>query len=239
MSEYYQIEAIGHIENDFTDKFGIPRQSGIVDSVLSKIIFEPDFREKEAFRKIEQFSHLWLIWRFSENEGCRWSPTVRPPKLGGNKRVGVFASRSPFRPNGLGISCVKFERIEFTKEYGPVLYVKGADLMNKTPIIDIKPYVPYSDAVLNASGGFSLNKDEINFEVIDADGYLKTVSAEKAKSIIEILKQDPRPGYQNDENRIYKMKFGGYEIHFSVINEKINIENIIRTDKDRQLISFN
>lgn len=224
----HKYKIIAHIENDFKTKFGVPRQSGLCNNLTSKIIFEPEYRVKEAFRGLEEYSHIWLLWQFSEVIGKDWTPTVRPPKLGGNKRMGVFATRSPFRPNNIGISSVELCKIEFDNEYGPVLYVKGADLTDKTPIIDIKPYLPYTDCHSNATGGFALQNTDgcllVNFE----QGFLDMIPKEKQQGLIEVLSNDPRPGYQNDENRIYKMEFDNFEIHFSVKTDTLTISNIIK-----------
>lgn len=224
MNEY---KIIAHIENDFKTKFGVPRQSGICNNVISKIIFEPEFRVNEAFRGIEQYSHLWILWQFSQSVGKEWTPTVRPPKLGGNKRMGVFATRSPFRPNNIGISSVKLEKIKFDKNFGPVLYVSGADLMNNTPIIDVKPYLPYTDCHTDATGGFSVNNKENLLEVVFKDNLLNFISEDKRQGLIEILQADPRPGYQDDDNRIYKMEFGNIEVHFSVKENTLTVCDII------------
>ena len=222
MNEY---KIIAYIENDFKTKFGVPRQSGIC-SVTSKIIFEPEYRVKEAFRGIDEYSHLWILWQFSESVGKDWSPTVRPPKLGGNKRMGVFATRSPFRPNNIGMSSVKLEKIEFDKTLGPVLYVTGADLMNGTPIIDIKPYLPYTDCHTDAKGGFSVNKDEKTLDIKFDNNLFDKIPDNKKQGLLEVLQADPRPGYQNDSDRIYKMEFGEFEIHFSVKENILTVSHI-------------
>lgn len=224
MNEY---KIIAHIENDFKTKFGVPRQSGLCNSLTSKIIFEPEFRVKEAFRGLEKYSHIWLLWQFSKSIDKEWTPTVRPPKLGGNKRMGVFATRSPFRPNNIGISSVKLCKIEFNKEYGVILYVKGADLMNNTPIIDIKPYLPYTDCHADATGGFALQNTDGCLKVDFKKEFLDMIPTEKKKGLIEILSNDPRPGYQDDENRIYKMEFDNFEIHFFVKSNTLTVCSII------------
>lgn len=216
------IKPIAYIENGYNEKFGIPRQSGLAASVKSEIIFEKEYSDVNMFRDIEQYSHLWLIWGFSENMG-EWSATVRPPKLGGNKRIGVFATRSPFRPNNLGLSCVKLEAVKVNN--GAVsLVVSGADLKNGTPIFDIKPYLPYVDSVAEAQGGFSEEhkKDFVSviFEAkIDIDDALKT-------EITEILCLDPRPQYQNDENRVYGISYANKEIKFVFKDNKIIVTDI-------------
>ncbi len=215
--ETVEFRVIAHIENDYKEKFGIPRQSGLVESLVSKIVFEPEFRNPDAFRGIEGYSHLWLLWHFSEaDRGSEWSPTVRPPRLGGNTRVGVFATRSPFRPNSVGMSSVKLERFEVDKTLGPVLYVSGADLLSGTPIFDVKPYLSYVDSHPEARDGFALNRKEGILLVEFPEEWLKNVPEEKREGLIELLSQDPRPQYQSDPERIYKMKFAEYEVWFKV-----------------------
>lgn len=225
MNEY---KIIAHIENDFKTKFGVPRQSGLCNSLTSKIIFEPEFRVKEAFKGLEEYSHIWLLWQFSKSIDREWTPTVRPPKLGGNKRMGVFATRSPFRPNNIGISSVELSKIEFNKEYGVIVYVKGADLMDKTPIIDIKPYLPYTDCHTDAAGGFALQNTDGCLQVDFEKRYLDMIPIEKQKGLIEILSNDPRPGYQDDENRIYKMEFDNFEIQFFVKMNTLTVCKIFK-----------
>ena len=212
----YQFRPIAYIHSDFPDKFGIPRQSGLAQSLKSTLIFEPDFRFPDAFRGLEDYSHIWLIWGFSENKHSRWTPTVRPPRLGGNTRKGVFATRSPFRPNPVGLSSVKLDKIEFTKEHGPVLHISGADLMNGTPIFDIKPYLPYVDSHPDALNGFANSIKDYALHVTDPHEMLSYVPIEKRSAIIEILSQDPRPSYQEDPKRIYGLQFSDYEIKFRV-----------------------
>ena len=212
----YQFRPIAYIHSYFPDKFGIPRQSGLAQSLKSTLIFEPDFRFPDAFRGLEDYSHIWLIWGFSENKHSRWTPTVRPPRLGGNTRKGVFATRSPFRPNPVGLSSVKLDKIEFTKEHGPVLHISGADLMNGTPIFDIKPYLPYVDSHPDALNGFANSIKDYALHVTDPHEMLSYVPIEKRSAIIEILSQDPRPSYQEDPKRIYGLRFSDYEIKFRV-----------------------
>ena len=215
---------IAHIENDYKEKFGIPRQSGLVESLVSRIVFEPEYRNPDAFRGIEGYSHLWLLWHFSEaDRGEEWSPTVRPPRLGGNTRVGVFATRSPFRPNSMGMSSVKLERFEIDKTLGPVIYVSGADLLDGTPIFDVKPYLAYVDSHPEATDGFALNQKEGVLSVEFPDELLAKVPEEKREGLIELLSQDPRPGYQNDPARVYKMKFGAQEVWFRVEADKLMV----------------
>lgn len=223
----YNMKIIGHIENAYDEKFGVPRQSGLVNQLESRIVFEPEYRVREAFRGLEEYSHIWLIWVFSEAVREQWSPTVRPPRLGGNKRMGVFSTRSPFRPNPVGISSVRLERIEYGDE-GPVLYVTGADLMNGTPILDVKPYLPYADSHPDASNGFALSEREGALQVIFGDNAAGKLSDKMKASLSEVLSQDPRPRYKHDSDKIYMMKFGGMDISFSVNND---ILTVIDADK--------
>ena len=212
-----EFRVIAHIENDYKEKFGIPRQSGLVESLVSRIVFEPEYRNPDAFRGIEGYSHLWLLWHFSEaDRGEEWSPTVRPPRLGGNTRVGVFATRSPFRPNSVGMSSVKLEKYEVDPKLGPVLYVSGADLLSGTPIFDVKPYLAYVDSHPEAKDGFALNQKEGTLFVEFPEELFTEVPVEKRQGLIELLSQDPRPQYQNDPERVYKMKFGAQEVWFRV-----------------------
>lgn len=210
------MKVIGRIVTDFPSKFGLPRQSGLVEGITGKIVFEEEFRVPEAFRGLEDFSHIWILWQFSEAVRDGWLPTVRPPKLGGNKRVGVFATRSPFRPNSIGLSSVKLERIEYSDTEGPVLYVSGCDLMDGTPIYDIKPYLSYTDSHPNASGGFTDTIVKSELEVVIPDEILDTITEDKRDTLTAILAQDPRPSYQNDAERVYGFGFAGYEIKFTV-----------------------
>ena len=216
------IKPIARMESDFATKFGIPRQAGIVNELQSRIIFEPEYRDMEAFRGIEDFSHIWVIWQFSGNADRGWSPTVRPPRLGGNTRMGVFATRSPFRPNALGLSCLRLIRREKDKELGPVLYVAGADLMDGTPIFDIKPYVPYADAHPEASGGFAPDAGKkLNVEISpELEG---KIPGEKLPALRGVLSTDPRPRYQKDPERVYSMEFAGMDIKFTADEEKIKV----------------
>ncbi len=222
------IRPIATIKNDFTSKFGIPRQSGIADGIESLIIFEPEFRNPDALRGIEDFTHLWLIWEFSENgRNGEWSPTVRPPKLGGNIRKGVFATRSPFRPNPLGLSCVKLLGTEKAQS-GIALRVSGADLMNGTPIYDIKPYIPYSDCKPEASSGYALDAEAAALEVIIPDGVSSDFPKDKLNSLKAVLSQDPRPGYQTNPDRVYGIEFAGYDVRFSVNSRTLTVTEIIK-----------
>ena len=210
------MKIIAHIKNDFNEKFGIPRQSGLVEQVRSVIVFEPEFRVKDAFRGLEGYSHLWLLWEFSEAKGRPWSPTVRPPRLGGNTRMGVFATRSPYRPNSIGLSSVRLAEIDWSHPEGPLLFVEGADLLNGTPIYDIKPYLAYTDSHPDASCGFALQKGEGQLQVECDPSLLESVPKEKREALLALLAEDPRPAYQEDPARIYGMEFAGFDIRFRV-----------------------
>lgn len=223
------IEPIAKIYTDFKTKFGIPRQSRRVKELYAKIVFEKEFRNDECIRGIEQFSHLWLIWEFSENTDKKWSNTVRPPRLGGNKRVGVFATRSPFRPNSLGLSCVELIRVEDTANDGKVLIVSGADIMNGTPIYDIKPYIPYSDCVKDAKGGFSSEMSDYKLEVVFPSELESLVAKDKINALKSVLSDDPRPSYQNDDERVYGFFFADYEIKFKVNANTLTVVDVIKT----------
>lgn len=215
-----ELKIIAKIHTDFPTKFGIPRQSGLVDELKAKIIFEPEYRVSDAVRGLEDFSHIWLIWQFSEAVREGWSPTVRPPRLGGNKRMGVFSTRAPFRPNAIGLSSVKLERVEITRDLGPVLHVSGADLMDGTPIFDIKPYLPYVDSHPEATGGFAQPLTSYELDVDFPEELLERVATAKREALIAILKQDPRPAYQKDPDRVYGFPFAGQEIKFTVDDER-------------------
>lgn len=222
------MKIIGHIQSDFTTKFGIPRQSGIVKEIRGKIILEKEYRVAEAFRELEGFSHIWLIWQFSEAVRDNWRPTVRPPMLGGNTRVGVFATRSPFRPNSIGLSAVRLEKIEYTADLGPVLHVSGADLMNGTPIYDIKPYLPFADSIPDATDGFAGKAVREKLTVDFPERLREIIPAEKLDTLIAVLADDPRPTYIDDPERVYGLTFGGYEIKFTV---RSNTLTVIKTEK--------
>ncbi len=211
-----ELKVIAKIHNDFPEKFGIPHQSNWLKEQKAQIIFEPEYRVAEAFRGIEEYDYIWLIWQFSEAVGKKWSPTVRPPRLGGNVRKGVFATRSPFRPNSLGLSSVRLEKVEFHPELGPVLHISGADLMNGTPIFDIKPYLPYVDGHPQASGGFTDQIKDHRLRVEFPEEYLQEIPKEKRKALTEVLENDPRPGYQEDPERIYGLAYGKKNIRFHV-----------------------
>ena len=220
------MKVIAHIKTDFTTKFGLPRQSGLVQEVRGKIVFEPEFRVAEAFRGLEEFSHIWLLWEFSMAKRDNWSPTVRPPMLGGNKRMGVFATRSPFRPNSIGLSSVQLEKVEYTKEEGPVLWVRGADLMNDTPIFDIKPYLAYTDSHPEATGGFTAALPERKLELVFDKALQDKVPANKLQGLIGVLQGDPRPSYIDDPDRVYGFNFGGQEIKFKVVDGTLTVLSI-------------
>lgn len=220
------LRVIARMESDFPDKFGIPRQSGLT-SLASRIVFEPEFRDPNALRGIEGWSHLWILWIFSEAVRPGWSPTVRPPRLGGNERVGVFATRSPFRPNNIGLSSVKLERVEHTENEGDVLIVSGADLMDGTPIIDIKPYVPYADAHPEASGGFAAEKFGKKLKVMFPEELLSRVEPGKREGLKDLLAEDPRPAVQDDPERVYGMRFSDVEIKFVVSDGVLSVVDVI------------
>lgn len=222
---------IARIRTDFPTKFGIPRQSGLVKELQGTIIFEPEYRNPEAVRGLEDFSHVWLIWEFSESKRDGWSPTVRPPKLGGNIRKGVFATRSPFRPNPIGLSAVKLEKVDIHPELGPVLHVSGADLMDGTPIYDIKPYIPYADCIPDAKGGFTRETDNSLLEVIFPENLLEIIPFEKQKAVMQILAFDPRPSYQEDDERIYGVEFAGFDVRFRVAGKVLKVVEVVSEDK--------
>lgn len=219
------IKPIAHVRSDFATKFGIPRQAGIVPELESVLVFEPEYRDPEALRGIEGFSHLWLIWQFSENLREGFSPTVRPPRLGGNERLGVFATRSPFRPNALGLSCVELVAVEQTENFGTVLRLRGADLMDGTPVYDVKPYVPYADCHPDARSGFAADPGR-TLSVTFAPGLETKVPDGKLAALRGVLANDPRPRYQKDPERVYAMEFAGIEVKFSVSGEELLVREI-------------
>lgn len=223
------IRVIARMKSDFPTKFGIPRQSGLVEELHSTIIFEPEFRNPDALRGIEEFSHIWLIWQFSEAVRQDWSPTVRPPRLGGNIRMGVFATRSPFRPNNLGLSSVKLLGVEHTTEYGTVLHVAGADLMDGTPIFDIKPYIPYGDAHPDATGGFTDQAKDFILGVQFPQYLLDKIPQDKQAAAIGVLTHDPRPSYQKQADRVYGLNFAGFDIRFQVIDDTLTVLEVTET----------
>ena len=213
--EIHEIKVIARIRSDFKTKFGIPRQSGLVEDLTATVVFEPEYRNPDALRGMEGFSHLWLIWQCSENVRDDWAPTVRPPRLGGNRRLGVFATRSPFRPNSIGLSCVKLLAVRRDPDLGPVIDVAGADLMDGTPIYDIKPYAPYADSHPEALGGFASTRPDV-IPVDFPEALLAKIPAEKRGALTGVLAHDPRPRYQSDEDRVYAMDFAGFTVRFQV-----------------------
>jgi tRNA-Thr(GGU) m(6)t(6)A37 methyltransferase TsaA len=226
--ENVTIQVIARMRSDFPTKFGIPRQSGLVDELRSTIVFEPEFRNADALRGIEGYSHLWLIWQFSEAVRTEWSPTVRPPRLGGNTRMGVFATRSPFRPNSLGLSSVRLLGVEQTENDGTVIHVAGADLMDGTPIFDIKPYIPYGDCHPDATGGFTDTAGEFLLNVNFPDALLQQLPEEKRSAAIGVLSHDPRPSYQRKPDRIYGLTFAGFDIRFKVTDDDLTVTEVTK-----------
>lgn len=220
------IQVIARMHSDFATKFGIPRQSGLVEELRSTIVFEPEFRNPDALRGIEDFSHLWIIWQFSEAVRTGWSPTVRPPRLGGNIRMGVFATRSPFRPNSLGLSSVKLLGVEHTEKYGTVLHVGGADLMDGTPIFDIKPYIPYGDSHPDATGGFTDSAGDFLLKVDFPAPLLNMLPEIKRDAAIGVLSHDPRPSYQRNPGRVYGLTFAGFDIRFTVEEDILTVTEV-------------
>ena len=222
------MEIIAHIYNDFPTKFALPRQSGVVKTLESRIVFTPKYRDEHALRGLESFSHIWVIWEISGNKRGEWSPTVRPPRLGGNVRMGVFATRSPFRPNPIGLSCVRLERIERTEE-GSVLVVTGGDMMNGTPIYDIKPYIPYADSIPDAKEGFTASGiGRLAVEI--PDELLALVPEDRRETLLGVLSLDPRPAYHDDPERVYGFKYAGFNIRFQVRRETVTVTEIVPSD---------
>ncbi len=221
--EQSTFSVIARMHSDFDQKFGIPRQSGLVEELESTIVFEPEFRNPDALRGLEGFSHLWIVWEFSKARRADWSPTVRPPRLGGNQRLGVFATRSPFRPNPIGLSCVRLVGVEHHPQHGPVIRVAGADLLNGTPIYDIKPYLPYADCKPDAVGGFASAPKEATLTVHIPAEFVEKIPAAKRAALTGVLAQDPRPSYQDDPQRVYGMSFGGLEVKFRVDGDDLTV----------------
>lgn len=221
------LKVVAKMKSDFPDKFGIPRQSGLVDTLTSTIVFEPDYRNSDALRGLEDFSHLWIIWQFSKAVREEWSPTVRPPRLGGNARMGVFATRSPFRPNAIGLSSVRILKLEQTNEYGTVIHVSGADLMDGTPILDIKPYIPYSDCHPDALGGFTDSAADFLLNVDISPAILEKVPKDKQQALIDVLSHDPRPSYQKDSDRVYGLSFAGMNVRFQILKDTLLVLEIV------------
>lgn len=226
--EAINIQVIAKMQSDFPTKFGIPRQSGLVEELESTIVFEPEFRNPDALRGIEGYSHLWLIWQFSHAVRQDWSPTVRPPRLGGNTRMGVFATRSPFRPNHLGLSCVRLLGVEHTETEGTVIHVAGADLMDGTPIVDIKPYIPYSDSFPDARGGFTDTAEDFILEVVFPETLLNVLPENKRQAAIGVLSHDPRPSYQRKPDRVYGLGFAGFDIRFTVEEKVLTVCDVLK-----------
>ena len=226
MVHEYSMRVIARIHSDFSTKFGVPRQSGLVDALESTIVFEPEFRNADALRGLEGFSHLWLVWVFDQAIRDSWSPTVRPPRLGGNQRMGVFATRSPFRPNPIALSSVKLAGIEQTAEYGTVLKIRGADLMDGTPILDIKPYIPYADSHPDAVGGFASAPAGETLEVVIPPELVERIPQNRREALRGVLAQDPRPHYQDDPERVYGFGFAGLEVKFSVDGTRLIVSDI-------------
>ena len=224
-----EMKLIAHIRSDFPKKFVIHHQRGRIQELKADIIFEPEYRNHEAFRGLEEYTHIWLIWEFSQAVRKEWSPTVRPPRLGGNVRMGVFATRSPFRPNPIGLSSVRLESVEFSEKYGPVLHVSGADLMDGTPIYDIKPYLAYVDSHPEAAGGFTDQIQDYKLKVEFPEELLKKIPVEKREALLAVLANDPRPGYQKDPERKYGMSFGSWDIHFKVDGEQLRVLEVFNT----------
>ncbi|MBO5934035.1 MAG: tRNA (N6-threonylcarbamoyladenosine(37)-N6)-methyltransferase TrmO [Clostridia bacterium] len=222
------MDIIAHIETDFNTKFGLPRQSGLCEELKGRIVFESEYRREEAFRGLEGFSHIWVLWKFSEAEREEWSPTVRPPRLGGNKRVGVFATRSPFRPNNIGLSCVKLEKIDYDCPDAPVLHVSGIDMMNGTPVVDIKPYVPVADCKSDATDGFTQYTKAYCLDVNFSDDLLCILPEEKREGAKQMLSLDPRPSYITDEERVFGVEYAGYDIRFKVKEKTLTVCDVIK-----------
>lgn len=223
----HSLKYIGHIYTDFPSKFGIPRQSGMVNSLKGTIVFEPEFRNPDALRGLEGFSHIWIIWEFSKAVRETWSPMVKPPRLGGNTRMGVFATRSPYRPNPIGLSSVKLDSVEIHPDLGPLIHVSGADIMDKTPIYDIKPYLTYTDSHPDAVGGYVDNLDGFELNVVFPDHWIKLIPYNKREALIDTLSHDPRPSYQNDSERIYGFYFGGFDVRFTVKDEVLTVCEVV------------
>ena len=233
MAEQHTLRVIARIHSDFPTKFGIPRQSGLVEELRSAVVFEPEYRNPDALRGLEGFSHLWLIWQFSQAVRENWSPTVRPPRLGGNARMGVFATRSPFRPNALGLSSVKLLKVEPNTPQGPVLTVGGADLLDGTPIFDIKPYLPYVDAHPDARGGFTDTTKFYTLQVQAEPEVLEQIPADKRDALLGVLRSDPRPSYQHDPERLYGLSFGGVEVKFKVDGDVLTVVSTGKLKKNK------
>lgn len=225
-----EMKTIAIIHTDFPTKFGVPRQSGLVEDLKGRIIFAPEYRQAEAFRGLEEYSHIWILWEFSQAKRERWSATVKPPRLGGKVHMGVFATRSPFRPNPIGLSCVKLDEVEFDEKLGPVLHVSGVDMVDGTPVYDIKPYLPYTDSHPEASSGFAGNVAGHALEVRFPAEELQKFPAEKREAACEILRQDPRPIYRKSEDQVFKLEFAGWDIHFTVDGDVLKVVEVVRRE---------
>ena len=225
--EDVKIQVIARMKSDFPTKFGIPRQPRLAEHLKAAIVLEPEYRDRNALRGLEGFSHIWLVWQFSEAVRDTWSPMVKPPRLGGNKRMGVFATRSPFRPNPIGLSSVRLEKVELTEHQGPVIHVSGVDLRDGTPIYDIKPYLPYVDSHPDARGGFAHEKKEYHLEVIFPEELLNIFPKAKQEAIVEVLRQDPRPQYHDDPERKYGVAFAGHDVHFTVKDGTLTVFEVV------------
>lgn len=221
-----EMKIIARIRTELPEKFGVPRQSGLVPQLRGRVVFEPEYRNPDAVRGLEDFSHIWLIWQFSQAVREDWSPTVRPPRLGGNRRMGVFATRSPFRPNAMGLSSVQLDRVELDPQLGPVLHVRGADLMDGTPIFDIKPYLAYTDSHPQATGGFTDGLAHAPLTVDCARSLLERIPADSREGLLGVLAGDPRPRYQEDPRRVYGLAFAGYNIRFTVDGERLTVVDV-------------
>lgn len=238
MSDEFIIKKIATMHSDFPSKFGIPRQSGLVEELKATIRFERDYQDANAVRGLEGFTHIWLLWQFSKSIRSSWSPTVKPPRLGGNERMGVFATRSPFRPNPIGLSCVKLDSIEFTKEYGPVLHVSGADILDGTPIYDIKPYLKHVDCKEDAISGFAEQYQEYRLEVVVSEELRQKIPVEKQEALLQVLAQDPRPSYQEDANRIYGMEFADLEVKFIVEGQTLTVYSVEPRSEETHVVKW-
>ncbi|MGI5883865.1 MAG: tRNA (N6-threonylcarbamoyladenosine(37)-N6)-methyltransferase TrmO [Candidatus Spyradocola sp.] len=227
MAETVEMKIIARIRSDFSAKFGIPRQSGLVESLRAEVVFAPEYRNPDAFRGLSLYSHIWLLWGFNEAVRENWSATVRPPRLGGNERVGVFATRSPFRPNAIGLSCVRLLEVDLSAPEGPILRVGGADLLNGSPIFDVKPYLPYVDAHPEATGGIALQRREGTLQVDIPPELLRRIPEDRRQALLDVLAQDPRPGYQHDPTRAYGMEFAGFDVRFVVEGDRLRVREIV------------
>ena len=232
MAQEFSMQVIARIHTDFATKFGVPRQSGLVDALEATIVFEPPYRNADALRGLEGFSHLWLVWVFDQAIRKEWSPTVRPPRLGGNARMGVFATRSPFRPNPIALSAVKLDHVELTADLGPVIHIRGADLMDGTPILDIKPYIPYADCHPDALGGFAAAPAGETLDVTIPEHLLERLPEDRREALRGVLAQDPRPHYQHDPERVYGFGFAGMEVKFSVNDTCLTVVDICPQTKE-------